>query len=67
MRHMTRAIAKSEMAGSPPEVVAATVERALTDRHPRTRYRTGKDSTKFTLLSFLPEKLVDFAVLKTIG
>ena len=43
-------------------------ERALTDPHPRTRYPAGKDSVKLALLArFLPEKLMDAAILKTFG
>jgi NAD(P)-dependent dehydrogenase (short-subunit alcohol dehydrogenase family) len=60
--------AKSERAGSPPEVVAEIVERALNDRRPQTRYAAGKDAVKLTLAArFLPEKLFDRAILKTFG
>jgi NAD(P)-dependent dehydrogenase (short-subunit alcohol dehydrogenase family) len=44
-----RALAR-ERNGSPPETVAATVVKALTDRVPATRYRAGKDSGVLTLL-----------------
>jgi len=68
MRRMARTFARNEHAGSPPEVVAEVVERALTDRNPRTRYLAGKDSVKLTLLArFLPEKLLDAAILRTFG
>ena len=68
MRRMAHAFAMNEHAGSPPEAVAEVVERALTDPNPRTRYPAGKDSVKLTLLArFLPEKLLDVAVLKTFG
>ena len=68
MRQVARAFMGKELAGSPPEAVAEVVERALTDRHPRTRYPAGKDSVKLTLLArVLPEKLMDRAVLKTFG
>ena len=68
MRRMARTFASNERAGSPPEIVAEVVERALTDRSPRTRYPAGKDSVKLALLArFLPEKLLDIAVLKTFG
>ncbi|MEV4621285.1 SDR family NAD(P)-dependent oxidoreductase [Asanoa sp. NPDC049573] len=40
---VARAMAR-ERAGSPPEVVAATVAKALTARRPRARYLTGKDA-----------------------
>jgi NAD(P)-dependent dehydrogenase (short-subunit alcohol dehydrogenase family) len=68
MRRMARTFSKTERAGSPPEAVAEVVERALTDRHPRPRYSAGKDSAKLALLArFLPENLVDRAILRTFG
>lgn len=68
MRSMTRNFAKMEKQGSPPEVVAAVVEQALTDHYPRTRYPAGKDSRKLGLLAkLLPEKLLDQAILRTFG
>jgi NAD(P)-dependent dehydrogenase (short-subunit alcohol dehydrogenase family) len=68
MRRMAQTFARNEHAGSPPEVVAEVVERALSDRHPRTRYPAGKDSVKLALLArFLPEKLLDRAILRTFG
>jgi hypothetical protein len=68
MLRMAHTMAHNEHAGSPPEAVAEVVERALTDRSPRTRYPVGKDSVKLTLLArWLPEKLLDVAVLKTFG
>ena len=66
MRRMAQTFERNERSGSPPEAVAEVVQRALTDRHPRTRYPAGKDSVKLALLArFLPEKLVDVAVLRT--
>jgi NAD(P)-dependent dehydrogenase (short-subunit alcohol dehydrogenase family) len=68
MRRMAQTFARNEHAGSPPEVVAEVVERALSDRHPKTRYAAGKDSLKLTMLArLLPEKLLDIAILKTLG
>ena len=68
MRQMARAFARKEHSGSRPEVVAEVVERAFTDRHPRTRYPAGKDSVRLPLLArFLPEKLLDVAILKNFG
>jgi NAD(P)-dependent dehydrogenase (short-subunit alcohol dehydrogenase family) len=68
MRRAAKTFIKNERAGSPPAVVAEVVERALTDRNPRTRYRAGKDSTTLTILAWLlPEKLLDVAILKTFG
>lgn len=68
MRRMARTFSKNEHDGSPPEAVAEVVERALTDRNPRARYSAGKDAAKLTLLArFLPEKLLDQAVLRIFG
>jgi NAD(P)-dependent dehydrogenase (short-subunit alcohol dehydrogenase family) len=68
MRRMVRTFAENERHGSPPEAVARVVERALTDRNPRPRYRAGKESAKLSLLArFLPEKLLDRAILRTFG
>ncbi len=68
LRRLAAAFVKKERAGSPPEAVAAVVERALTDPHPRTRYPAGKDSARMAVLArLLPEKLLDIAILKTFG
>ena len=39
LRRMVRVFAENEQHGSPPDAVAKVVERALTDRNPRPRYR----------------------------
>ena len=68
LRRMANNFAKNEHGGSSPDAVARVVERALNDRNPRTRYPASKDSLKLTILArLLPEKLLDFAVLKTFG
>lgn len=68
MRRMARTFIKNERDGSPPETVAEVVEQALTDPHPRPRYTAGKGSAKLALLArFLPENLLDRAILRTFG
>jgi NAD(P)-dependent dehydrogenase (short-subunit alcohol dehydrogenase family) len=68
MRSLARTFVAHERSGSPPEVVAAVVERALNARSPKTRYAAGKNALKLTLLArFLPEALLDRAVMKTFG
>ncbi|HEU4636199.1 MAG TPA: SDR family NAD(P)-dependent oxidoreductase [Edaphobacter sp.] len=68
MRKAIATFSAKEHAGSPPEAVAKVVERALTDRNPKTRYPAGKDSRKLSLLArFLPERLLDRAALKVFG
>ena len=37
--------------GSPPEVIAGVVARALTTPRPRARYLTGKDSRRMAILA----------------
>lgn len=67
-RKMASAFSRNERAGSSPDAVAKVVERALTERNPKTRYPAGKDSAKLAFLArLLPEKLLDLAVLKTFG
>ncbi|HEX2918921.1 MAG TPA: SDR family oxidoreductase [Edaphobacter sp.] len=68
MRQAMSTFAKKEHSGSSPEAVAKVVERALNARHPQTRYPAGKDSRKLSLLArFLPERLLDRAILKVFG
>ncbi|HEX4505562.1 MAG TPA: SDR family NAD(P)-dependent oxidoreductase [Alphaproteobacteria bacterium] len=68
MRKLAAAFTAHETSGSPPDAVAEVVERALNARDPKVRYPAGKDAAKLTLLArFLPEKLLDRAVLKTFG
>ena len=47
--------------GSPPDVAAVTIVRALTTARPRTRYLTGKDSRRLAILSRLPTPVLDAA------
>lgn len=63
---MAVAFTKNEKAGSPPDVVAQVVEKALNAKKPRTRYPAGKNSIMLiTLAGMLPEKLLDLAIMKT--
>jgi NAD(P)-dependent dehydrogenase (short-subunit alcohol dehydrogenase family) len=49
-----------ERHGSPPEVVAKTIHRALTARNPRTRYPAGKHARLLiNLTRFLPDRAID--------
>ena len=68
MRQMSRRFTKNERAGNSPEAVAKAVERALTERNPRTLYPTEKASLKLAVLAhWLREKLPDLAILKKFG
>ncbi len=58
---MIRVMQRREGNGSPPEVAAATIVRALTATRPRSLYRTGKDSRRLALLSKLPVPILDAA------
>ena len=50
---------RREKEGSPPDVVASVVLRALTDRAPKTRYPVGKNAMLLTRLARLPDALLD--------
>ena len=68
MRQMTLVFTQRERAGSPPEAVAAVIERALTARRPCTRYPAGKDARKITMLArILPEMMLDRLILRMFG
>jgi len=59
---------RREKAGTSPDAVARTVERALMDARPRARYLVGKDSTLLaTLARFLPTGLLDAVRLRIFG
>jgi NAD(P)-dependent dehydrogenase (short-subunit alcohol dehydrogenase family) len=67
-RRFLRVAAARERQGSPPEVVAAVVLRALTDPRPRPRYAVGKDAALMTVLPrLLPERLLDTLRLRLFG
>ena len=50
---------RREANGSPPDVAAATITRALTAARPRNVYLTGKDSRRLAVLSKLPTPVLD--------
>jgi hypothetical protein len=61
-------VVEQEADGSPPEVVAAQVLRALTAARPKTRYLAGKNATPLSLLAWLmPERLLDQLRLRLFG
>lgn len=56
----------SRMLGGGPEVVAATIERAISAKRPRTRYRvTGSARLFLVLRRLLPDRLWDAMVART--
>jgi NAD(P)-dependent dehydrogenase (short-subunit alcohol dehydrogenase family) len=55
---------RSARTGLPPEVVAGTVERALTVARPRTRYLVGRDARLLALVARLPDRLRDRLTLR---
>jgi NAD(P)-dependent dehydrogenase (short-subunit alcohol dehydrogenase family) len=68
LRSFTRRAYTREMNGSPPDVVAEAVQRALTVRRPRNRYQVGKDAKLLvTLPRILPERLLDALRLRLFG
>lgn len=57
-----------ERRGMPPEHVAATIERALTARHPRARYLVGPDARGMVLArTLLPTRVFDRVVRRALG
>ncbi len=58
---MLAVMERREGNGSPPDVAAATIVRALTAGRPRTVYLTGKNSRWLAMLSLLPVPLLDAA------
>jgi len=56
-----------EDTGSPPDVAAATITRALTATRPRNVYLAGKYSRRLALLSLLPSPLLDAARRRVFG
>ena len=65
---MTALAVAHERAGSPPEVVAEAVLRALTTKKPKTRYPVGNGSRlQSTLARALPDRLLDRARFRAFG
>ena len=58
---MLEVMERREAQGSPPDVAAATIARALTAARPRTVYLTGKNSRRLAILSGLPAPVLDMA------
>lgn len=65
--NMLAVMNEREGQGSPPDVAAATIVRALTTRRPRTMYLTGKDSRRLALLSLLPTPVLDATKRRVFG
>jgi NAD(P)-dependent dehydrogenase (short-subunit alcohol dehydrogenase family) len=58
----------TERRGISPELVASTIERALTARRPRTRYLVGRDARAMVLAkTLLPDRIFDRIVRRALG
>jgi NAD(P)-dependent dehydrogenase (short-subunit alcohol dehydrogenase family) len=58
--HARAGAARAAKEGLPPEAVAAVVERALTERQPKTRYPVGRDAQiGVRVLAHLPDRVRD--------
>jgi NAD(P)-dependent dehydrogenase (short-subunit alcohol dehydrogenase family) len=57
--HMIGVMMRREKNGSPPDVVARTVARALTAGHPRASYLTGRYARRMATISRLPIPVLD--------
>ena len=64
---MLAVMQRREDTGSPPDIAAATITRALTATRPRNVYLTGKYSRRLALLSLLPSPLLDAARRRVFG
>jgi len=62
MRNVAKAWGEGFRQGSDPEVVAACIERALTDADPSPRYRCGSSSESALIQRFIPTRLWDSLV-----
>jgi NAD(P)-dependent dehydrogenase (short-subunit alcohol dehydrogenase family) len=64
---MLTVMLRREKSGSPPDVVADTVARALTVARPRAVYLTGKNARRLALISRLPTPLFDAVRRRIFG
>lgn len=64
---MLKVMSRREGNGSPPDVAAATITKALTTARPRAVYLTGKDARRLALLSMLPAPVLDAAKRRVFG
>jgi len=64
---MLAVMQRREDSGSPPDVAATTIIRALTATRPRHVYLAGKYSRRLALLSLLPSPLLDAARRRVFG
>ena len=68
LRTMVATFARTERRGSPPEVVADAIHRALVAPRPRTRYLVGKDSRRMALMArWAPPRTLDRLRLRVFG
>ncbi|MFI6833608.1 SDR family NAD(P)-dependent oxidoreductase [Kribbella sp. NPDC050241] len=66
-RHVIERGLAQERKGSPPDVVAAAVARAIRAPRPRARYLVGKDSRRLALIAKLPPVALDLLRRRLFG
>jgi len=65
---MDKVIEDTARRGVPPEMVAATIERALTARRMRARYVVGRDAKAMIVLRrLLPDLVFDRVIRRALG
>ena len=64
---MLTVMLRRERDGSPPEVAAETIVRALTTRRPRAVYLTGKNARRLATISLLPTPVLDAVRRRIFG
>lgn len=68
LRHFLKEMQESEDAGSPPDVVAQTVQNALEAAEPHPTYQVGKGASVLDFLGrWVPEEMRDTLLLKKLG
>jgi NAD(P)-dependent dehydrogenase (short-subunit alcohol dehydrogenase family) len=65
--NMIAQVVRREKNGSPPDVAAETIVRALTARRPRTTYLTGKYARRMATISLLPTRVLDAVRRRIFG
>jgi NAD(P)-dependent dehydrogenase (short-subunit alcohol dehydrogenase family) len=59
--------ATEEGGAAPTDAVGAAIERALTDRRPKTRYLVGKQARSLSALRFMPDRARDGILARELG
>jgi NAD(P)-dependent dehydrogenase (short-subunit alcohol dehydrogenase family) len=67
LRALGEFMKEADRTGLPPERIGELVHKVLTEAHPRTRYLVTPDLLRHLLLRWLPKRIADRLVAKTLG